>query len=133
MGLASVASSALALHRVEEADTRIASALLNTTQQIGGALGSAVLNSVYAATVAGYLAARSAAPAGADAGGRPQDLAAVAGYQQAFTVGAALMVLAAGTVAVLVTVRRSEFAAPAAPTPPPDPHPSTSRSEETTP
>ena len=38
------------------ADVGVASATLNTTQQIGGALGLALLNTVYVSAVSGYLA-----------------------------------------------------------------------------
>lgn len=112
MGLTSVAASALALHRVDDRDAGVASALLNTTQQIGGALGTALLNSVYTATAASFLALRTPSLKGAGPSERLADLAAVAGYQRAFTAGALLMVAAFVAVVVMVTIDRSSFAAP---------------------
>ncbi len=79
-------------------DAGLASGLINTSQQIGGALGIAVLSSVAVAHT------NSAANAG-DA--VPQAL--TSGFQAAFWVGAGIA--AVGVVAPLVLIRKEELAA----------------------
>ncbi len=77
----------------------MASALVNTTQQIGGSLGTALLNTVAATATASYMTAHGRAflPAGL-----------AHGYSVAFAIGAGLLVLAALVRAVLVTGRPRE-------------------------
>jgi hypothetical protein len=63
----------------------VASAMLNTSQQIGGSLGTALLNTLFASAVANYLVSHH---------GRPvitQPEAAIHGYHVAFGVGAGLI------------------------------------------
>ncbi len=90
--------STTALHGIGKADAGVASAMLNTSQQVGGAVGTALLNTVAVAATTAYIAANGiAGPAGINP-------ALTAGYTRAFTVGAALLVLAAVLAAVLFTV-----------------------------
>ncbi len=49
LGIYFVPASSLALNNVAEGDTGVASALVNATQQIGGALGPALLNTIFLA------------------------------------------------------------------------------------
>jgi hypothetical protein len=77
----------------------VASALVNTTQQIGGALGTALLNTVAATATAGYLTSHAHATIATQS-------AAVHGYTTAFTVSAGLLVLAAVAAGVLVRAAR---------------------------
>ncbi|HEY5454581.1 MAG TPA: MFS transporter [Acidothermaceae bacterium] len=90
MGLAFVPLSSTALVGVQEEHAGVASALVNTTQQIGGALGTALLNTIAATATAGYLTHHGHAAATRNAN--------VHGYTTAFTVSAALL-LAAGVAA----------------------------------
>jgi MFS family permease len=99
MGLAFVPLSSTALAGVRAKDAGVASALVNTTQQIGGALGTALLNTVAATATAGYLASHLHSNAAAQH-------AAVHGYTTAFTVSAALMLLAALVAGLLVRAAR---------------------------
>ncbi|WP_068274514.1 MFS transporter [Aldersonia kunmingensis] len=46
MGLLFVAAQSVALHRIEEHDSGVASALLNTSQQVGGSIGLALLSTI---------------------------------------------------------------------------------------
>jgi EmrB/QacA subfamily drug resistance transporter len=96
LGLAFPALSSTALTRVNERDSGVASALVSTTQQVGGSLGTALLNTLAATATATYIAAhgRLATPAGV-----------VHGFSVAFAVGACFLILAALTSAVLVTAR----------------------------
>ncbi|MFP3712104.1 MFS transporter [Puerhibacterium sp. TATVAM-FAB25] len=82
-GLGVMALTQAAVYRVEPDKAGIASALLNTAQQIGVALGLAVL----AAVAATITAAPANAALGAEAG-------LVAGYSTALVVASALLVLA---------------------------------------
>ncbi len=79
LGFAFPALSSTALTNVDDRDSGVASALINTTQQIGGSLGTALLNTVAATATAGYIAVhgRSFVPEGL-----------VHGYSVAFAVGA---------------------------------------------
>jgi hypothetical protein len=82
----------------------LTSGLLNTSQQVGGALGLAALSAVAAATTAGALGAGSA-----------PGPALVAGYALAWTLAAGL----AGVSLLVVLVL--PFRASAAPAPAPEP------------
>src|SRR5271170_1129268 len=80
---------------VARQDSGVASALVNTMQQVGGSIGTAALSTVALTATATYLAAHHAsqlAPA----------TAAVHGYTTAFTVSAALLGLGALVTALLV-------------------------------
>ena len=74
-----------ALIGVGDHDAGVASALVNTTQQIGGSLGTALLNTVATAATASFIVANGAAAA---------QKGLVHGYTQAFTVSAILMLVA---------------------------------------
>jgi EmrB/QacA subfamily drug resistance transporter len=101
---------------VARADSGVASALVNTMQQVGGSIGTSALSTVALTAAASYLVAHhtsALAPA----------IAATHGYTQAFAISAAL--LGAGsvlTMALLPSKRRLDqlraTAAPAAAAPP---------------
>jgi EmrB/QacA subfamily drug resistance transporter len=93
MGLSFVPLSSTALVGVAEQDAGVASAMVNATQQIGGSLGTALLNTVAASATTTWLVANG-----------PSSLphALVHGYTTAFVVSAALLGLAALASGVLV-------------------------------
>ncbi|ASW55101.1 DHA2 family efflux MFS transporter permease subunit [Plantactinospora sp. KBS50] len=95
-GLALPALTSLAMSAAGEHDAGLVSGLFNTTQQLGMAVGVAVLSTL-AATRTGDLLAAGADPA----------VALTGGYRLAFTAGAGLLV-AAFTLAVLVLRPRPE-------------------------
>jgi Na+/melibiose symporter-like transporter len=99
LGLAFPAFSSTALTRVRDRDSGVASALVNTTQQIGGSLGTALLNTIAALATANYIAihGRLAFNAGS-----------VHGFSVAFAVGAGFLVLGAVASALFVTARASD-------------------------
>jgi EmrB/QacA subfamily drug resistance transporter len=90
--------SIAALAGIEAKDAGLASGLINTTQQIGGALGIAVLSSVAIAQTNNATKAGDAVPT-----------ALTSGFQAAFWVGAA--VAAIGVLASIFLIRTDELAA----------------------
>jgi EmrB/QacA subfamily drug resistance transporter len=96
MAFSFVPISIAALAGIEAHEAGLASGLINTSQQIGGALGIAILSSVAVAQTNDATAAGEAAPS-----------ALVSGFHAAFWVGA--VVAAAGVVASIALVRRDEL------------------------
>jgi EmrB/QacA subfamily drug resistance transporter len=89
LGVMYVAINNAALTGISADDSGIASATINTTQQLGGAVGVALLNTVYAnALLTG-------------GSGTPTEQTTLAAYQTAFLVSAALFL--AATIAGLIT------------------------------
>jgi EmrB/QacA subfamily drug resistance transporter len=95
MGLTFVPMTLVATTNVSPDDAGLASGIFNTSQQVGGALGLAVLSTLAAGRTADLLA---------DGASRPQAL--VEGFQLAFVVAAAL--LAVGAVLTAALLRRSD-------------------------
>jgi MFS family permease len=88
MGLLFVPLSATALSGVANHDAGVASAMVNTTQQVGGSLGTALLNTIFTTVVASFAVAHGTSATQLVAG-------AIHGYNVAFTVSAVLLGLAA--------------------------------------
>ena len=83
LGMGSIVAPAInvATSNVAPADAGVASALVNTSQQVGGSIGTAVLSTIAASAAAGY-------------GGSPV-AAATHGYATAFAVSATIYVVGA--------------------------------------
>ncbi|HEY3738111.1 MAG TPA: MFS transporter [Jatrophihabitans sp.] len=94
MGFAFVALSSTSLVGVDDRDAGVASALVNTMQQVGGSLGTALLNTLSATAAVHYIASHGAGSTGAGT---------VHGYTVAFTWGLGALVLAVVLSLVLVT------------------------------
>ncbi len=103
LGFVFVPLSLTALHEVAPRDSGVTSALLNATNQIGGSVGTALLNTIATSATATALVA---AAASGRSGPREQAAALVTGYQHAFIWAAVLLVVAAAVAAVLVRVPR---------------------------
>ncbi|HUE60269.1 MAG TPA: MFS transporter, partial [Acidimicrobiales bacterium] len=103
LGTAFVPMSSSALIGVEESDAGVASALVNTTQQTGGSLGVALLNTVAASATTGYLASHHG-------GHSVFAAAAVHGYTTAFAISGALLLGAAVVSLLLLRAQRSDLA-----------------------
>jgi EmrB/QacA subfamily drug resistance transporter len=103
MGLTFVPITLIATTNVGPEDAGLASGLLNTSQQLGGAIGLAVLSTLAANSTASTLAGLGHAPNAADGVG-----ALVTGFHVAFLVGAFMML--AGAAVLATTVRRGDVA-----------------------
>ncbi|MFJ7130419.1 MFS transporter [Streptomyces sp. NPDC098101] len=60
MGTAFMPAMSLATHGVDPRDAGVASAMVNTSQQVGGAIGTALLNTIAASATTAYLADHAA-------------------------------------------------------------------------
>ncbi len=95
LGFSFVPVTIAALVGVDQAEAGVASGIINTSQQIGGALGTAILSTVAFTRAADYATSHAPTP-------QLPLLAAVDGYSAAFLVGAILAI--AGVVATLTMV-----------------------------
>ena len=102
LGLAFPAFSSTALIRISDRDAGVASALVNTTQQIGGSLGTALLNTLAATATASYILSHGVAATQAGV---------VHGFAVAFAVGAGFLALGAVVSAVFISAGPSEVSA----------------------
>jgi EmrB/QacA subfamily drug resistance transporter len=137
LGLVFVPLSLLALHNVAEQDSGVAASLLNTGQQVGGAIGLALVGTVAWTAVANSIRTQVAhAAAGAAKAGRPlpkpdtsppasiYDHALAVGFSRGLLFAAGIALLALLIAAATIRIRRQELtgAAPApqeaAPQPP---------------
>jgi EmrB/QacA subfamily drug resistance transporter len=111
VGLAGVfiPAASTALIGIGNHDAGVASAVLNTGQQVGGSLGLALLNTLYAGAVTGYLADHlPSSPADA---ARVTGQAFVHGYHVAFVWGAVLFFLSLVVVVVFINVKKEDVPA----------------------
>ncbi|HWF23618.1 MAG TPA: MFS transporter [Acidimicrobiales bacterium] len=96
MGLAFVALSSTALHGVSDHDAGVASAMVNATQQVGGSLGTALLNTLAASATLAYVGSHV-----------PGAATVAAGQVHGYSVGALVggIILAAAAVAAFFLVK----------------------------
>ncbi len=106
-GLAAVfiPAASTALIGVADHDAGVASAVLNTAQQVGGSLGLALLNTLYAGAVTTYVASHLTNPADAAS---VTGLAFVHGYHIAFLWGAILFFAALVVAVVLISAKKED-------------------------
>ena len=124
MGLLFVPMSLVALTKVAENDTGVASSLLNVGQQVGGALGLAVLGTVAWSAVSSSLHSQAAAaaaaakntavhlsPAQAAAAAKAASNHALAhGFSQGYVVSAGIMLIALIIAVAVIRVKRQDLA-----------------------
>jgi EmrB/QacA subfamily drug resistance transporter len=89
MALVFIPLTSTSLHAVSSHDTGVASAMLNTSQQVGGSLGTALLNTIAATAATSYAATNSAL------GDRLPDFAMTHGFVVAFKYSAVLLFVGA--------------------------------------
>jgi len=97
MALVFIPIASTSLHGIGSHDSGVGSAMLNTSQQIGGSLGTALLNTIAATATASYIVIH---------GGKTkveQYAALTHGYTESFKVGAAFLII--GTIVVALTIR----------------------------
>jgi EmrB/QacA subfamily drug resistance transporter len=106
-GLAAVfiPASSTALFGVGSHDAGVASAVLNTAQQIGGSLGTALLNTLFAGAVTAYLTDNVRSPEDV---ARLAPLAFIHGYHVAFFWGAMLFAAALAVSVLVINARRQD-------------------------
>jgi EmrB/QacA subfamily drug resistance transporter len=113
LGLLFVPLPLVGLARVTDADTGVASSLLNAGRQVGGSIGLAVLGTVAWTVVADSARAQAAAAPGAatTAAWRASAYqhALAAGFDRAFLVAAAISVLLLVTAITAIRIRRADL------------------------
>jgi hypothetical protein len=122
LGLVFVTLALVSLHDVAERDSGVASSLLNTGQQVGGAIGLALLGTVAWTTVADSARTQVAHAAAAVKAGQPlpkpgapvpasiYQHALTVGFSRAFIVAAGIALLALLIGIATIRVRRQDFA-----------------------
>jgi predicted MFS family arabinose efflux permease len=118
LGLVFVPLALVALHNVAEQDSGVASSLLNTAQQVGGAIGLALLGTVAWTAVANSVRTQVAHAAAGQPLPKPgtsppasiYDHALTVGFSRAFLVAAGIGLLALLIAIVTIRVSRQELA-----------------------
>jgi hypothetical protein len=108
IGLAGVfiPASSTALIGVGHHDAGVASALLNTSQQIGGSLGTALLNTLFAGAVTSYLADNVTGPADVK---KFTPSALIHGYHVSFFWGAVLLFAALVVATLFINAKKDDI------------------------
>jgi predicted MFS family arabinose efflux permease len=113
-----VTLSLVALNRVPEADSGVASSLLNTGQQLGGSVGLALLGTVAWTVVAHSIHAQAAVAARAGHPVHPGEPGTAAiynhalatGFARAFLVAAGIALLTLAINIIVIRIRRADLA-----------------------
>ena len=130
LGLVFVPLSLVSLHNVAERDSGVASSLLNTGQQVGGAIGLAVLGTVAWTTVADTVRTQLAhVAAGTPVSASIEDHALTVGFSRGFEVAAGIGLLALLITIVTIRVSRQDLAAVATEPQESPPQPETAQPE----
>ncbi len=103
MALVFIPLSTTALHDVGHDDAGVASALINTSQQVGGSLGTALLNTIAATATSSYAVGHTSL------GKMLMPFALTHGYTNAFKAGAALLALAGGVIFFSIRVGKESL------------------------
>jgi EmrB/QacA subfamily drug resistance transporter len=113
LGLAAVfvPTASTALIGVGHHDAGVASAVLNSSQQVGGSLGTALLNTVFASAVTAFITSNVTSP---DQLAVQAPLAALHGYHVAFIWGAILLTAGLIFAIIFVTAKKEDMPADAA-------------------
>jgi hypothetical protein len=113
MGLTFVPLSLVALAKVPNHDTGVASSLLNTGQQVGGAVGLAILGTVAWSAVASNTKSAIAATHGAHLSAAAQTAlsnhALAYGFGRGYLVSAGISLLAVVIAVVMIRIKRADM------------------------
>ena len=104
MAFVFIPTATVALHAVGNHDAGVASAVINTSQQVGGSLGTALMNTVAVTATSAFLTANAAL------GDAALPEALTTGYTRAFLVGGILLLIAAVVVLVMIRIGPSAAA-----------------------
>lgn len=115
MGTAFMPAMSLATYGVNPADAGVASAMVNTSQQVGGAIGTALLNTIAASATTAYLTDHAAeAAAGGPAAKLIQAQAMVEGYSSAIWWAVGILVASSLIALTLITTGKPGAGGPVA-------------------
>ncbi|MBR8642117.1 MFS transporter [Streptomyces tuirus] len=106
MGTAFMPAMSLATQGVEPRDSGVASAMVNTSQQVGGAIGTALLNTIAASATTAYVADHIAGATSRSQQQLVQLEAMVQGYTSAIWFAVGILVVAAGIALTFVNAGR---------------------------
>ncbi|MET8221421.1 MFS transporter [Streptomyces hirsutus] len=106
MGTAFMPAMSLATLGVEPRDSGVASAMVNTSQQVGGAIGTALLNTIAASATTSYIADHMGGAANRSQQQLVQLEGMVQGYTSAIWFAVGILVLAAAIALTLVNAGR---------------------------
>jgi len=93
-----IPTATVALHAVDHHDAGVASAMINTSQQVGGSLGTALMNTVAVSATSAFLVANAAQ------GEAAMPAALTEGFTRGFYVGAGLLLVAAVVVFFMIRI-----------------------------
>ncbi|MFE7973545.1 MFS transporter [Streptomyces shenzhenensis] len=106
MGTAFMPAMSLATQGVEPRDAGVASAMVNTSQQVGGAIGTALLNTIAASATTSYITDHIATAANGQQRQLVQLQGMVEGYTSAIWCAVGILVAAAAIALTLVNAGR---------------------------
>ncbi|WP_055490351.1 MFS transporter [Streptomyces sp. TP-A0356] len=106
MGTAFMPAMSLATHGVQPRDAGVASAMVNTSQQVGGAIGTALLNTVASSATTSYIKDHIATATSKPQQQLVQLQGMVHGYANAIWFAVGILVLAAAAALTLVNAGR---------------------------
>ncbi|WP_329119497.1 MFS transporter [Streptomyces sp. NBC_01353] len=114
MGTAFMPAMSLATHGVDPRDAGVASAMVNTSQQVGGAIGTALLNTIAASATAAYVADHAAGATSQGAQKLLQLQGMVEGYAAAIWWAVGILVVSAAIAFTLINTGKPGSGAVAA-------------------
>lgn len=110
LGTSFMPAMSLATSDVEPRDTGVASAMINTSQQVGGAIGTAWLNTVASSAAVSYIATHAASATTPDQAEQVQLDGLVHGFGDALTLGTVLLGVAAIIAFAFINARPTDLA-----------------------
>ncbi|MFD2691730.1 MFS transporter [Streptomyces phyllanthi] len=114
MGTAFMPAMSLATQGVEARDAGVASAMVNTSQQVGGAIGTALLNTIAASATTAYVTDHIAGATSRSQQQLVQLQGMVHGYTNAIWFAVGILVLSAAIAFTFITTGRPDTASVAA-------------------